>query len=265
MNLDLYYFLGTGGTVQASAADAVLADHVLTVTGLPPMDYRMIESIKLLAAVAETAYASTVTPTNAASTTFSLRIEQWRPDLGITVVEPVSHTTAASGSSATTICTALGASIQALINAGRLKMSLTLGATIVFASAAGFPKVTVTDTGPGTSAVSGVTAGIVEKNTYSQIYTYRGITTGGGGTAPVAGQTYLSVEFVVKTIGTSDNIAGNTSQGRSRYTVFVNTAATNRAALQTAFVEYANGVNAGQSAGGTVNPEMIALGSPSTT
>jgi len=248
----IYSSLGTGGTVQAVAADAVVNNHILTVTNGVPMDMRKIESAQLLAAVAETRGVVTVTPTNAASSDFSLVVKQLVN--GVQKQVQLSVITAASGSSATTICNEWRSQLSAQ---GSLLQVVGSGtSTFIITANAGYPIISVSQISltatAGTVAIVNTTAGVQARGTYAAL-----VAAGVPTTTPiVSGQSYT--QFVVTgAVGGVNEVAGAIQQTSTTNVILINEGATNFAALNTRLGEIINGFPAGGST--YPNPEIVAL------
>lgn len=256
MNIDTYIFQGISNSASLAVGDFAVANGKLSCSGVPTVKLTDIENYVIRVAVAETLGIWTTTPTAAASKNFNLLVEQFRPDLGFTVQRVLTYASKADGTdTATTICNAWR---TALLAFPELKMAGTGTTTLILTATAGYAGFRVTSVGDGTAAAVNGTPAVPARNTF-QALTDKGIT------GQVAGGSYTSVECIYRTTGTSENIGGTTSMGRNRWTIFINQAATNYAAILVRLVEHANGVIAGQSAGGTANPENPAIGDATTT
>lgn len=246
-----YSSLGTAGSVQAAAADAVVNDHLLTITGAPVVDVRQVEKFVVTAAVAGSAQSTVVTPTPAASTDYSLQVSQMVN--GVLKTVTLSTQTGASGYSATTICNAWAAQMNAV--ASSFNITATGGSTLTLAGSATIPSsFTVTQVYPTTTSGTisiAPTPGTTPVGTYA-VLAAQGITTS---PALVAGQSYTSVAITYRVSSTSE-VAGDVSQSRSVHTVFINEAANNFSDLSDRLGEIANGYVSG---GTTADPEFIAI------
>lgn len=246
-----YSSLGTAGTVQASAADAPVAGHILSITNAPQIDTRTIEKFSITAAVAEVLQVTTVTPTAANSSDFSLVITQMVN--GVMQSVTLVANTPASGGTATTICNDWRSQLSA--NGSRIKITGSGTATFILTAQAGSPifKVTVisTSSASGTISQSTGTAGVAAVGTYT-VLTNQGITTI---PALVSGQSYTQVVIQFRQPSINDP-AGNVSSSRDTHTVLINEAATNFAALNTRLGEIKLGYGAGVT---TADPTFIAL------
>lgn len=259
MTTNQYASLGTAGTVTAAGADVVVSNHLLicgaaalaTLPNSPQIDVRQIESATLAAGNAETAGVITVTPTNAASSEFSLQVTQLVN--GVPKIIILSTTTAASGSSATTICDAWRAQLAA--NTG-VKITGSGTATFIMTAQTGYPiikaqQVTLSNPPvPGTIAVVATTPGVLAKGTYAAL-----VAQGVNPDILVAGQTYSQFRVQFRQPSVND-AAGDVSSSRNIFTLLINGAATNYAALATRIGEIINGYGAG---GTTADPEFLAL------
>lgn len=261
-----YSSLGTGGTVQAAGADAVVSDHIFTITGAPPMDTRLIEKMIISAPVTAVPQQTTITPTSvAASTEYSIQISQWINGRFEQVV--LTNLTATSGASATTICDAWKLQLAPWISSGKLSITasgsgtgtLVLTATTtdavfsvtqVYLNAGNTVGFTPSPAS-GTMTINTGTAGVVAKGSYASL-TAQGITTV---PALVAGQTYQQVYIVYRKSSVSE-AAGDVSEERNVHVVLINQGATGRADLITRLGEIAQGLEA---LGTTADPEFIAI------
>lgn len=257
MTNNQYASLGTAGTVTAAGADVAVSNHFLicgaaalaTLPNSPQIDVRQIEAASLTAGNAETAGVITVTPTNAASTEFSLQVTQLVN--GVPKVTILSTTTAASGSSATTICDAWRSQLAA--NTG-IKITGSGTTTFIMTAQTGYPiikaqQVTLSST-PGTIAVVATTPGVQAKGTYAAL-----VAQGVNPDILVSGQTYSQFRIQYRQPSVND-AAGDVSSARNIFTLLINGAATNYAALATRIGEIINGYGAG---GTTADPEFLAL------
>lgn len=247
----IYSSLGTGGTVQAAAADVVVNNHILTVTNAVPMDVRKISSATLLAAVAETAGVVTVTPTASASADFSLVIKQIIN--GVQKSVQLSVVTAASGATETTICnewrsqlSAQGAQLQ-VVGSGTTTFIITANAGYPIVSAS---QISLTATA-GVLAIVQTTAGVQARGTYASLVA-AGVPVA---TPIVSGQSYT--QFIVTgQVEGANEVAGMVMSTRTTNVLFINEAATNFAALNARLVQVIAGVPA---AGTVADPEFLGL------
>jgi hypothetical protein len=227
------------------------------------MDVRLIEDMTITAAVAATAQVSTITPTNAASSEFSIQISMIVNGMAKQVV--LSTVTAASGSSATTICDAWRAQIAPLITSGQLDTITATGtSTLILTASTTVPIFTVTQVYMGGGNVNGftpaipsgvigivlTTPGVVPNGTYATL-TAQGITTV---PALVSGQSYSQIRIVYRQTSDSER-AGDVAAARNVHTVLYNASATNHAALDTKLTR----IIAGILAGGAADPAFIAI------
>lgn len=146
-------------TIQASAADLSVANHKLSITGCPTVDTRTMQSWDdgLNSSLTEVAQITTVTPTAANSTTYTLYISQWVPSLGKMVYGYLTHTTASSGDTATTICDAWRDQLEAQT---QIKITGSGTSTLVLTGQTGSPLFTVTNIEPSTTTQSSAQAGV---------------------------------------------------------------------------------------------------------
>jgi hypothetical protein len=246
-----YSSLGTAGTVQAVAADAVVANHTLTITGAPVVDVRLVEHFTVTTAVSGVAPSCIITPTNAASTNFSVLVTQVVN--GVTQSVVLNVTTVAAGSSATTICNAWRYAFNAV--ASKFNITASGTSTLVLTGISTLPsEFTVTQLYPeptsGTITVA-YTPGTVPVNTYAVI-SAQGVTT-----IPslLAGQVYTSVAMTYRSTSVAE-AAGDVTESRSVHTVYINEDATNYAALAARLAEIASGFGDGVT---TADPAFIAI------
>jgi len=171
-------------TLQASAADISLSNHVLSITGVTPMDYRKINSATggiWPNSLVEVDQVYTITPVAANSTEFGLSIQQFVPahattnqyfggvdygpgfgngqlsGLGRLVTEQLYHTTPATGATATTICDAWRTQL-ALLQDVQITGSGT--STLILTANSRNPLFFVTATTPGITIVNTTSAPI---------------------------------------------------------------------------------------------------------
>lgn len=248
-----YSSLGTAGTVTATAGDVSVSAHILQVVGAPSFDTRMIESASIIAVVAESAGAITVTPTNAASSDFSLVVGQYIN--GVKKSIQISTVTAATGSSATTICNAWRAQLAAA--APMLQVTPSGTATLVITAKAGYPLISVDvislSATSGPISLSAGTAGTAAVGTYAALTNLGAVTI----PALVSGQSYTQFKVVSRS-ASANEVGGNVSQSRNVHTVCINASATNYAALAARLVE----IIAALPSGGTTysDPAFVSLG-----
>jgi hypothetical protein len=215
-------------TVQAVAADLSVVNGVIKV-GNPLQTvavYKDIESAKIQAPVAEVLQVTTLTPTAAANSTYSFYITQWNPTNGNMSSWQYSYTTAASGDTATTI----GNFFRTAINADTtIHIAATGTTTLILTAEAGYPifYVGITETGGGLTQSTG-TAGVSAINTYATL-------TAQGFPGLSAGATYTTIKLNVNQ--RTGYLLKNQETQYTTWDIIIDQAATNRAALVTAFQE----------------------------
>jgi len=248
-----YSSLGTGGSVKTTHSDLVVANHILTLTGCPPLDVRLIESMKVTASNAEQPAIWTVTPTSvAASTNYEITLTQFVFAYGTTETVTLSVNTLASGASATSVCDEWKAQLANYTNLS-VTVNATGAGTFVVTTVANSPMLYVKQTGTGsaigTMTVTPTQAGIVANGKYTQL-----VALGVPASILVSGQSYTAVQFTARVSQVNDP-AGETPSQRIVHTCFINEGATNFAALNT----YIGEVQLGYVAGGTTaDPTFIA-------
>lgn len=246
-----YTYSSLGTTSAVVANDALVSDHLLTITGAPIVDVRQVEDFIVTAAAAGVAPSNVVTPTLAASTDFSILVSQVVNGVLQSVV--LSYTTPASGGTVNMICNAWASQFNAV--ASRFNLTATGGATLTLTGIATLPsRFTVTQVYPSTTAGTiafAPVAGTVPVNTYD-VLAAQGITT-----IPtlLAGQSYTSVQITYRTSSSAET-AGDVTEARSVHTVYINEAASGYAALKTRIDRIAQGLNP---AGSAADPEFIAI------
>lgn len=234
-------------TVQALAADLSVSNGVIKVGN--PLEtictYKDIVSAKIQAPVAETLQVTTLTPVNAANSTYSFYITQWNPADGNMRTWNYSYETPASGSSATTICDAFRTAINADTT---IKIAATGAATLILTAEAGYPifYVGIVETGGGLTQATG-TAGVAAINTAAQLTTY-------GIPNLTAGTTYTTVQLIVA--NPTGYLLKNQETQYTTWDIVILQTATNRAALVTAFQEALGNLIIG---GTTASIENLAL------
>ena len=250
--------LGSGGTVQAAAADASLSHHILSITNNVSFDTRTIESMSVVAAVAESIGSITVTPILVASADYSLVLTQLVNGAPKSIT--VSTSTPASGGTILAICNDWRAQLAAA--GSSLSLVGTGTTTFIVSGKAGSPIVSVkqvslssgtsTATVVGTVTISGTgISGTAASGTYAAL-----VAAGVPVTTPiVGGQSYTTVTITGRAAGSAE-VAGNVLSSRTTAVLLINQAATNFAALNTRLGEIANGFVAG---GTTADPASIAL------
>jgi hypothetical protein len=214
--------------VQALAADLSVVNSVISygnplATVCAYEDIR-VRTARITAPVAEVLQVTTLTPVNAANSTYTFIIQQYNQTLGSYQTFEYTHTTAASGSSATTISAAFIAAVNA---DPTVHVTASGAATIILTADAGYAIfiVSITATGGGLTQVTG-TAGVRAVGTLASL-ALQGIT--------VTGSTYTQVHFEYNQ-PTGFNNKDQVSL-RSTFDLYINQAATNRAALVTAWTE----------------------------
>ena len=253
MTNQVYSSLGTGGTVQAAAADAVLNNHILSLTNAPSFDTRTIESAKLVAASGETVGAITITPTLTASSDYSYVIGQYLN--GVLKTVQISAITAASGASLGSLCNELRAQLAAMSSQLKVTLNAANSVTVVITAIAGNPIISVKQisltTTSGVSTVSAASSGANAVGTYAAL-----IAAGVSATTPIiSGQSYTQLVVTARSAGAAE-VAGNVLSSRVVSVSLINEAATNFAALNTRLGEIINGFGAGVT---TADPKSIAL------
>lgn len=137
-------------TIQATAADISVVEHVLSITGCPSMDYRRIENVgnKFVESLDENPQIRTVTFTAAASTLYQIAIQQFVKSAGKTFTEILSYTTAAAGDTANTICNAMRSQLASL---STIQITGSGTATLILTAKDGSPLFTITNISPATT------------------------------------------------------------------------------------------------------------------
>lgn len=232
-------------TVQASGADLAVANSYLSVGNplVPICKFKDIQSAKIQAAVAEQLQVTTLTPTNAANSTYAFIIQQYNPSTGNYDTFYFSYTTPASGSTATTI----GDQFRTAINNNPLiHIAATGTTTLILTAEAGYPifVVSITETGGGLTQSTG-TAGIVAVNTLAKLAT-QGIT--------VTNASYTSV--TMNFTPTTGNLIKNPVKVDSAFTVYINQGDADYSDLVTAFTQALGNLVIG---GSTASIEGFAL------
>jgi hypothetical protein len=261
-----YSSLGTSGAVQAAGADAIVNDHILTITGAPPMDVRLIENFSITNPTSATAQQTTITPTTlAANLEYSIQINQWISGRFEQVM--LSYLTK-TGDTATIVCDAWKLQLAPWISSGKLSLTASASGTgtlILTASTtdAVFNVTQVYTMGgnavgfspspaSGTITISTGTPGVNANGTYAAL-TAQGITTT---PALVAGQNYIQVRIIYRLASVSE-AAGDVPEARIVHTVLIYSAATNIAALSTRLSRIQNGLD--PTAGTVADPEFLSI------
>lgn len=231
-------------TIQATHADIVLSNHTLSITGCPDMDFRTLKTnTGYVTPVAETAGVLTFTNTGANSTTYKGRVTQYIPAIGGLAIVDFGTTSPASGSTTTTVSTALKADLNARLN---LNIAATGTTTTVITADAGSPIITGTAIAGGTFAIT--TPGVKSVGTYSDLVA-------AGVTGATAGKTYNQITFIYES--PAAEILGTKTTNISSHTLYVQSDATNFAAFNAYMVEVLGAFPAGGST--YPDPEALAL------
>lgn len=216
-------------TIQAAAADLSVANGVYKI-GNPlatVCTFKDIQSAKIQAPVAEVLQVTTLTPTNAANSTYSFYITQLDPTSGNMRNWFFSYTTPASGSSATTICDAFRTAINADTTI-HISTNANGNPTAILTAEAGYPifVVGLVDLGGGLTQSTG-TAGVAAINTVAQLEAlgFEGLT----------GTTYTTVQLKVNQ--RTGYLLTNRENQYQTWDILISQGATNRAALVTALTE----------------------------
>lgn len=149
----------------AGVGDISVSDRILSITGCPSMEYPLIKSAGtgLVMSLLATPQIWVVTPTNAANTTYTLRIEQYVPSAGHIITRVLSYTTPSSGSTATTICDFLRLQLAAYTD---IEITGSGTATLILTASSDSPLFTVTNTSSATMTIaSGMATASVASNT----------------------------------------------------------------------------------------------------
>lgn len=206
-------------TLQAAAADISVSGHKLSITGVPTLDYRKIESMStgFVASVAEVLQITTVTPTAANNTTFSLYLTQFVN--GVWVTGYLTHTTDASGQTATDICNALRAQLLAQ---STFKITGSGAATLILTAQAGYPIFLAQNISPSTTTVVTGTPGVKSRGTYADLVA-------AGVTGATAGATYSQIPITF--VELEGSLMGNTESSQNKHTLYVQEGVANFAAF----------------------------------
>ncbi len=192
----------------AGAADCNLVNSNIKVTGAPFVNIKQSYSGQLVDPLVEALQVSTLTPTAAASSTYSIVVSQFVPALGKQVVKPFSYVTAASGDTATTICNAF----RAMINLdGDLQITATGTATCILTAVTGSPNFTVTLVSLGgglTQALTVISTAGAAKTVASNVtaITFANNTATVPATSVVVGAGVANGDTLRMTLGAGDNI-----------------------------------------------------------
>jgi len=236
-------------TIQAAAADITQSQGVLSITGLVPMKYSLIQGTGAgeLAPVAETLGVQTVTPTAANNSTYTLVITQYVKSIGRLVTEQISYTTAASGDTATTICNAWRAQLAAFKD---LKITGSSAATLVLTAQTGNAIFTVIALQSSIAVVNG-TPGVASRGTYADL-----VSAGVDASLLSVGATYSTTVFDYGVLS-SNTVGGQTSSEENIQTLYTDIAATNYAAFSTRLDEVLNDYAAGTTDADPANLAII--------
>jgi hypothetical protein len=241
-----YSFLGVGGSVQAVAADIVLNNHILSITGCPSMDYRKINRTPgFVASVAEVLQVTEYTPVANNETTYSLVITQYVQSIGRLVQRTLTYVTPSAGATATSICDAFRAQLLTLTD---LKLTGSGAATLILTAQTGAAVFTAQNIEPISSTISTTTPGVVSIGTYADLVA-DGIVGG------AAGQVYSQITIDWTSVGGETN--GMPNYSNQRHTLYVNQAAINFAAFSTRLGEVVNALQVG---GAAVDANTLAIG-----
>jgi hypothetical protein len=240
-------------TIAATAGDIVRAGGTVTITNSPPFGYEGISSLVRTASVAETLQITTLTPTAAATSTYSGIVTQYDIATNKTLTGRFSYTTAASGDTATTIGNAIRSELNQFVNAGALKVALTGTTTVIITALTRYPifTVTLTQLGGGLTQSTG-TAGVQSVNLAADVllaYSKAGLP------APtLTGASYTSYAYRYATAGPLD--LGNVQRNvQDLNTLFVdNTLGTNYTNFNASMVEIQSSYVSG---GTTVDPLLV--------
>lgn len=138
-------------TIAATAGDISMANHNLSITGCPTIDFRKVSiSTGFKESLVETPTIYIVTPTAANSTEFTIVLEQYVPSLGINVTRPLTYVTASSGDTATTICNAWRTQLLAYDD---IQVTGTGTATLILTGSTGSPIFLAINNTPTTTTV----------------------------------------------------------------------------------------------------------------
>lgn len=131
-------------TFQATHADLSTNAGFMSIVGVPSMYYPNGSSVGILPSLVETANVVTVTPSGADSTNYELNIIQYNKTSQRFVTYPVTFKSNSSGTTATTVVTALKAYINALVSASNgLNVVASGTSTLVITGGTGDPLFTV--------------------------------------------------------------------------------------------------------------------------
>ncbi len=252
-----YSFLET----IAGAADVVLNNHKLSITGCPAMDYRQIApisdpSIHLYAPVAEVLQVQVVTPTASSppvGTVYEIQISQAIAG-GQLIVFNLIYTAQATTDTATTVCNAW----RAQLALSPLNITGSGTTTLILTAETGSPVFLVNVLGNSLiSAASASPAGVWAKGTTAAL-TAIGIPAAdptNGIVGWTSGHTYATIAF---TYISDDGITGgNAVKGWNKHTLYAYYSESDYAAFA-AQLQLAIGA---LTSGGDADPEAVAVGS----
>lgn len=255
-----YTILGNSGTVQAVHADVTLANQIVTigagtsdVTDRVSLRYLDIESVSAVATwapVSETVQVDTITFTAVVGTVYTINIRQYNinNDTWYDTGQSLT-TTGVTGDTATTIANRFRSMINALTAGSALQINATGAGTLIMTAITRYPIFTTTVvSGAASIALVLTTPGVRSKGLQADLL-LAGVST--------ADATAASYQTIVITYN-SDAVALNEISRWSpqQLTLYVNQAATNRAALITYLGEMFASLAAG---GGAYDPEVTAL------
>jgi hypothetical protein len=237
------------------AADAVIDNHILTITGAPPMDFRKIEYYKEVAVVAGTpgVYTVALPATATTGSTYILAISQFVKALGKVVSVTIQYT-APSAVADTVIVTAWKQQLTALSSAG---FSFTVSGTTTLILTATAPNnwINVTSVGTGTGVTVTASTPPVSRvgNGADLLLTPVGDLY--GTTNFVSTNSYKAFEFTYGSVQ-EKSTAGENALQVSKHIVFANTGGANYAAFNTALT----GIAAANAPATGATTEYISVG-----
>ena len=149
----------------AGAGDASLANHILTITGMAPIDFRKIESFSYTAYAAGTAGVWTMTPVTGTAGTCNLVITQYVRALGKVVTIPLMQTITAT-TTQTQICDGWKAQLAASTSLGyTFTANATGAATLILTATGGNNFINVVSTGTVSGGAVNGTPGVAQVGT----------------------------------------------------------------------------------------------------
>lgn len=242
-------------TVQAAGADWDLTNGVFSVGN--PLEkickYSEILKATITRATAATAQKTTLTFTNAANSTYQFIIQQFNPVDGRTYTRAFTHTTAASGSSATTIRDFFEAAIEAAVDADQLFMTVADNGVdaidITATSAQPIFTVSILQTGGGFTQSTG-TPGVAAVGTLAAL-ALKGIT--------VTNAAYTTVHIEYAPIG-GQNVTEPIGV-KNQLDIYINEGAANFSSLigTTGKISYTLAGRSTSTGSTAANPEILAL------